>query len=441
MKRIILLLTILASAGTVFAEDIIQVMPFHAVAGTTYKSSDKKGFAIHMTNGALRAKALEFEFILPEGMAVATNSAGTIYRMSGLSERFYVYDEEEEEDVTYYTASMSLTDGVYKMLIVYGLDAPDDCAISGNSGEMLTLYYTTTAEMADGVYPIYVKNAKISFEDGSKGYPENSSSYVIIGEDTSADLNLSGMTGYVPSFVVNALNTDMAANASLRSLNLNGATELGAELTVPENVVWQTATSGGLSRTFPAGQWSTVCLPFALTAEQVTAVKDKGCEIEQLSNFTESTNTVAFKTATAMEANTPYIVKSTTAQPLFDGIEGVTIGDLSATTNITKGKLTMAGTYEPKTLNSDASNTYYVYDAADGAFVRVGSNATVKPFRGYISVSGAGARVLNFNDGATVVNEVKNAETPTAIYTLQGIRSDAKTKGLYIANGKKYVVK
>lgn len=436
-------MALLTSSLKSAAEDIVQIAPVVTFAGAT--ENDEQCLEVQMVNDTYdEVGVVSFDLLLPEGM-------------------HFLYEDFEGDRVPFTKKGKNISydfslfepalqeSGFTRYLLVPGGELRP---ITGKSGTFMYLYFETDASMAPGVYPILIQETVIGKSETEGLYPKLSASYVVVKAaadaenplTTAADLNLSGMTGYWPSFVVEALNTDLAANTNLRSVNVSGTTEFGAELTVPENVVWQTATKGGLSRTFPAGQWSTVCLPFALSAEQVSAVKDKGCEIEQLSGFTEATSIVSFETATTMAANTPYIVKSNTAQQLFDGLEGVTIGDMSATTDIAKGKLTMKGTYELETLNSDASNTYYVYNAVDGNFVRVGSNATVKPFRAYMAVSGAGARVLNFSDGATGIVETPclNNDGEVAvdkIYTLQGVNVKAATKGMYISKGKKYVVR
>ena len=450
MKKIVLLLSCLACSYGMMAEEIIQIAPFHAVAGTTYAANNKKGFAINMTNGTVRPKALEFEFILPSGLAVATSRTGA-FRMSSLSEeRFSTYDEEEEEYVSYYSASCSLTDGVYKMLIVYGLEAPDDCAINGTEGEIITMYYTTTEDMAKGLYPIFVQNAKISYEDGSKGYLPNSSSYVTIGDyspiATESHVDLSSLAGYVPSFVVDELNTELAGNEQLVSVGLSGATALGADLEVGENVLWCTSADATLNRTFKGGQWQTACLPFDVSEEQVAALKDAGCEIEQLSAYDEATNTVTFSAADAMTAHKPYIVKTTEAAVLFSGIEGATIDFTATPEDVTFGRVTMRGTYTPQTFDSDETQTFFAYDDADGAFVRIGRNLKVSPFRAYIVQQSKSAQsrmiVVHDNESGipTGIESIASAKLQTGLkYNLQGQRVDTMKKGVYVVNGRKII--
>ena len=273
-------------------------------------------------------------------------------------------------------------------------------------------------------------------------------SYVIIGEDSplssDANLDMSALEGYVPSFVVEAMNTDLAANANLVSLNLSGATELGAELQVPEDALWYTATKAGQTRVFPANQWSTVCLPFGLSSSQVDAVKAMGVEIEQLSSY--EGNTVKFEAVDEMTANEPYIVRSTTAQAPFASFSDVSVGELSPVA-ITKDNLTMTGVYEQATLNSDANTLYYIFNAADGKFSRVGSNVTVSPFRAYLNRTGDGARTLDVTHdggsatGITELDESAPASDSAAVYDLQGrrLRSNAEKSGIRVKQGKKYL--
>lgn len=448
MKRIILLLICLVWIGNIYAEEIIQVAPFQTTAGVTYSAKNRKGFSVNMNNGAIRPRALEFEFILPEGLTVATNSAGTIFRMSDLSDRFLYYDEEEEDYVNYYTASCSLTNGVYKMLIVYGLETPDDCAIEGNSGEIITLYYTTSSDMEDGVYPIYVQNAKISYEDGSKGYLPNSSSYVVIGESsplkTEENVDLGFLTGYVPSFVVDALSDDLSENENLSMVNLSGVENLGGELSLAENQLWFTSNEASLNREFPANQWCTVCLPFALSNEMVTGLNENGVEVEKLTEYDEVANEVYFSAVDEMEANVPYAIRCATAMTPFKDLSGINVTETPIARSVELGRVSMQGTYKTMVLNSDSETTYYAFNAADGEFVRIGKNAKTAPFRAFLTLTGASSakniKVLHGDDFSTSIVNPMISTDDHSVYDLQGRKVNGQLmKGIYIVNGQKLV--
>lgn len=106
-----------------------------------------------------------------------------------------------------------------------------------------------------------------------------------------------------------------------------------------------------LNRSFVAdGAWYTLCLPFALTADEV-AESFGQCELMKLDHSQKQSEDllyIHFSTATAVEAGTPYLFRpaSTINSPVF---KGVTI-DGQASTELTPadGLVSMTGTYSPR---------------------------------------------------------------------------------------------
>lgn len=451
MKTRYFLLMLMAALVTMGAqaENIVQVKPFSTTKGVTL--DNEKSFFIEMTNESTNVLSVELNLKLPAGMEIAKYDND--YALLQVNERV-----PKSKFSNYYTCQGSLmSDGTYKILLV---NTTNQQAITGQSGAIIEVFYTTSATMADGIYPITIDRVIVGDTNSQPitQTAETSSSYVCIGTTapvtTSKDLDLSNvLTGYVPSFVVTQLNTDMAANENLRSVKL-AETTFGEELTIPENVVYQVGTTGGLKRSFPASQKSTVCLPFALSEDQVSAVKEKGCEVEQFSGYNASKSSVSFEAVSAMTANTPYLVTVTAAeaQTLFDGLTDVE-ADLSAgPVDVPQGDMTFKGSYEKTTISSDDNTTYYAYDASDGAFVRVGSNATVIPYRAYLALSGtASAARLVIDDKATGIDNVNvngndndndNDNKIEEYFDLQGRRIARPVgKGLYIKGNRKYVGK
>lgn len=422
---------------TLAAENIVQAMPFQTTKGVA--KAEKKSFSIHMCN-TTPVLSIEFKVLLPEGMEITrTTATARVPRDNEWDDDYYTCQANKQED------------GSYKVVLV---NITNKETITGTSGAVIQVYYQTSDDMADGVYPITVSEVVVGDVNSQAiaQTAETSSSYVSIGESspvtTDQDLDLNGLTGYVPSFVVTQLNADMAANENLRSVKLAEAT-FGEELTIPENVVYQVGTTGGLKRSFPASQKSTVCLPFELSEEQVSAVKEKGCEIEVLSGYNAEKSTVQFTDVTTMTAHTPYLVTTTgeTAQQLFDGLTGIEASLTTTPTDVVQGALAMKGTYEKGSISSGNSTTYYAYDASDGAFVRVGSNATLLPYRAYLELTGSSAASrLVIDDETTSISEkgIVNSEkyASAQYYDLQGRRvSEAAAKGVYIKNGRKFIKK
>ena len=99
--------------------------------------------------------------------------------------------------------------------------------------------------------------------------------------------------------------------------------------------------------------------------------------------------------------------------------------------------------------HTDASFTYYVLVNRNGVakFAEVYSyDAQPGANKAYLcisKVSHARMRSLSFefNDGTTGINDVENAQNENVIYNLRGQRVENPTKGLYIINGKKVILK
>lgn len=201
-----------------------------------------------------------------------------------------------------------------------------------------------------------------------------------------------------------------------------------------------TATSVTYDRAFTASNASTVCLPFALNATE-TASLGTFYTLDSYSDgklrFVETTTTEAYK---------PYLVVPTST--------GITISESKSITS-TPGNLTSAGTgasfigtmTRQTGLKSDESNTLYGF--SNGSFKKINTTngVNINPFRAYISipVSQGAPEMLNIDFGSNttgIENAVKSEEIKDkGYYDLQGRRIAQPTKGLFIVNSKKVVVK
>lgn len=175
-------------------------------------------------------------------------------------------------------------------------------------------------------------------------------------------------------------------------------------------------------------------LPFGFTVPA-------GTTVAELSSV-NGTNLV-FKPVTVTEANKPYLVLTTDK----DFINKLTNVQVKATTGAdlttTVEGVSHIGSYT-------AQNVANVYGYANGKFVKA-NTGSVKPFRTYVKVAGdqqAAPMAFGVNIEGTVtgINNATTAATAKeAIYNLQGVRvsGDLKhlTKGVYIVNGQKVVVK
>ncbi len=189
-----------------------------------------------------------------------------------------------------------------------------------------------------------------------------------------------------------------------------------------------------LTRTLTADQWNTIVLPFALTEEQIKATFGDNAKVAELTSGTASK--LEFNTVTAMEANKPYIIK-TDADFSSADIEDVTIA--KATASQTVDGWTFTGLYTAGTV---AANDYFM---KDNSIVKAADDTNaINALSAYLSnANGAETVTFEVNNPSTGINAVQRSESSalSVIYNLAGQRVQNATKGIYVVNGKKVVIK
>ena len=195
-----------------------------------------------------------------------------------------------------------------------------------------------------------------------------------------------------------------------------------------------TAAAVSYDRVFKTDNYvQSFVLPFGFTVPAGTTV----AELSSVNG-----DNLVFKPVAETVANKPYLVVTT------DGefINKLTNVQVKATTGAdlttTVAGVSHIGSYT-------AQNVENVYGYANGKFVKA-NTGSVKPFRTYVKVVDAQAAPMafgvNIEGTVTGINNATAAATAKeAIYNLQGVRvsGDLKhlTKGVYIVNGQKVVVK
>jgi len=197
-----------------------------------------------------------------------------------------------------------------------------------------------------------------------------------------------------------------------------------------------------LTRTIKEGM-NTVVVPFELTAEDIAAIGGEGAVAYTVSGY--ANDNLKFATAETVAANTPFFLNATEATSgagefAFEGkkvVAGDPIVKVSA-------DCSLVGTYETTPVPVSGDNGSY-YILSGGKFYTVNSEVNIKNTRFYVATSApAGANTLGFTfDGeANAINGIiANDNAPEGIYNLQGQKVEKATKGIYIINGKKVLVK
>ena len=188
-----------------------------------------------------------------------------------------------------------------------------------------------------------------------------------------------------------------------------------------------TATSATYNTTIDAeAEAGTLCLPFA------AAIPD-GVEAYTL-NYTSGDKATATPVETTIPANTPVLLNGN-GEKTFTG-SGAVVADASNVNGALTGVFAQA--YVPQ-------NSYVLqYQDPEVGFFQVAeaNSIQINPFRAYLTAEGAGARLdIEFTDEVTGIEEIATANAAGRAFNLAGQRVANPTKGLYIQNGKKVLVK
>lgn len=256
-------------------------------------------------------------------------------------------------------------------------------------------------------------------------------------------------------------------------------------ITLDETVGVTLATPTGeqnvlVKRTIKADEWSTICLPFDMSADQIARAFDgttveladfDGCE----ATYDESRDNclaikVNFTTANTITANKPCLIKVSEGITEFN-VDGVIINPDEVNARVDKDETkvkvgnktylyynSIIGTYTPETVigSSEEDGSYQLF-ISDGKFYYSKGTAKSKAFRAYFDfydeltdkTVGASAKMSFSIDGVvTGIEDLRSNVPVEGIYDLSGrkIKLDGDDlsrlpKGVYIMDGKKVTVK
>lgn len=212
-----------------------------------------------------------------------------------------------------------------------------------------------------------------------------------------------------------------------------------------------------LKRSISKDYLNPVCLPFDLSAEKIAEVFGVGSVV---SDYTSVEGTVMnFTPVTTMTANHPYIVQATES---FDtkNIAGVTLKTIAEET-IAEGEKENIVTFEnsnstflgsfvgsPSIVVFSKDVEMKLFLGKDGNLYHPTSGSKMKGMRAYFDVTDLTSSEAKVNIGGSLssIGKLMNGEAITGkVYNLNGQyvgnTLDGLAKGLYIINGKKYIVK
>lgn len=209
-----------------------------------------------------------------------------------------------------------------------------------------------------------------------------------------------------------------------------------------------------VNRTIKGGEWSTICLPFAMDANQI-AEAFGSAEIADFASWTSESDdtydvagiTLEFESVDAMEANHPYIIKVGSDIESFR-VDGVTIEPEEAPEyGVGRGKTkgTFYGTYTTTVVPEEN-----LFLSGNKFWYSVGTT-NMKGFRGYFELRDvldayyeeAPVKINLTVDGTTAISNIDLVKSNNEIFSVNGIKMgndmNRLNKGIYIVNGKKIV--
>lgn len=235
--------------------------------------------------------------------------------------------------------------------------------------------------------------------------------------------------------------TDAGISASLLSLAAGDATLVdGADAVGVMGAILKAGTARNITINRPAQMenYNTICLPFALDADQIAASSLADAEIYKFSNAEKEDDylDLHFQPVTAMEAGVPYFFRFPTSG---DNLSSLTFENVIVTTttpqDVTHNGVTLHGTLSQVTINGSGK----LYLTAGNNLMYYNGDKTINPFRAYFEVAGGAslapkARIVahentttDVEDVAAEVKAVKFVENGQilikrgeAVYNLQG---------------------
>ena len=404
MKKVMITMLALLMMGNAYADDSFSVeditLPQNSTAPLAVKFSLDEGS---------KCSGFTFWIELPEGLSVVheTKTVGEEVRVTVPFTLGDCYDGNP-------TFTPNLSDGYLKVACMTANSDP----LTKQAGTLATFTITSDGTLAVGsTFKGKLRHATVSDEKGGVHDAASVEFIITIGEPVELRT------------VLDELSTEAPEAAT------------GVDVRV--------------KRAIAAGVWNTLCLPFAMSAEQVTAAFGpevqlgdfNGCDVDD-----ETGNIKAkFISATAIAANHPYIikVKDVVSEFTADGVdiapeEEPAVDKDEKTTGTGRNKVTTYNSFIGTYINDTTVPDYGLF-LNDNKFWFSKGQTKMMAFRAYFDFATAGAEyevesriAITFDEttgiGASLMN---HEEWDNAIYNLKGQRVEKPGKGIYIFKGKK----
>lgn len=376
----------------------------------------------------------------------------------------YVYTGAEllEEGVDFDLYHMQINEGLYYIDAPNAVDVILIDATTGNWKEG-----TTYLNCTDNFIPTYIGSniplptTTASDEDSKvgivSGLVDNGKVEEILANDDYKYLNYD----FTNATVLGTLSVDIEDNRvayfkeGVNVLNTGGQNIVVGDYcrsyVISDNnqeIFVSKAFSAGESqykRSFTPDTYGTIVLPFSVSNPGNIFIRQA-----VFTGYSSAENKMTFSCTSMIAPNTPHLFKvlpTVTGETLYGPVNGTIEATAEANSAKYEGAQ-FAGTFEG--LPAEKVSQVYVV----GAVGKIGKTTkALKPGRCYFTREDPDNFARSFDgttiefideDGTTTINEHElneSHELSGAVYDLQGRRVENPTKGLYIVNGKKVVIK
>lgn len=318
----------------------------------------------------------------------------------------------------------------------------------GKTGDAVLWGYSSSNDEAHGYFNLNGYSAllvKVNNFDATKdkafrmlSADKNTATITMTGDETLVPCSVSKCTSLKSS----AYNTNV--DQEITSIDFIGEYQ-AINTESPFAIAASKGSNVSYDRNFTMNQPCTVCLPFALSAEELAKV-GKAYTLSAVSS-----SKATFTPVAAIEAYKPYLLIPSADGKLLEEIAAAKdIADVPAEAKTSvSGGYSFVGTLQAETSVKKDGMEVYGFSATDGKFVHASANASIDAFRAYISVpstalSTAASRSIDLDFGGTTgINEIQNAQSSSAqaTYDVAGKRVGKNYKGVVVSNGKKKIQK
>ena len=266
-------------------------------------------------------------------------------------------------------------------------------------------------------------------------------------------LNYEGDDTSTPTYLIFFNGSYGTGNQSSNLVYANGSwydsdSKISAPLTIfDENSVNavedESDATALLARAFTSGEYTTLCVPFAISSDEIESVFGTDTKLYVFSGETSGTE-LQFSSATEIEAGKPYIIMpgQDVEDPQFEDVSIIS-GVRKAITD-SEGDYQMLGVYSPTDIPTDGT----AYIIGSDASASSASDSELLGLRAYIIVpEGTEGITLALDGISTGIGKIgsEEAKTGSYIYNLNGQRISGNLeslgKGVYIQDGKKVIIR